>query len=404
MRASRKENISSEEGVYESFADMVLCTVIVLITLVVVLALNVVTELNITVDPNHFSGGASRPWLYIQAQSADYSKTVDSELASERAAFQGQPSVLVNLFSPSAALSSTRVKDGQTVSARERQSFHGQLDLSAYHFLQLATGISPGNFYAEGNTTALMLPKFVHKNIVLEPNLPNGYSIAPENQLALKTMALAWPIYKHDLYPRRAQTEYQKARTIIYLETLETQDGTRQIMIGHSVFELPKDIENGRLGWLIGFSSGLTEVVYLGEAWEKPAQQLNKRIDFFDKNGFPIAAAAYREFSYPGALSASQQQLLQTVRAANPTITKEQAERYVRSAEAQRAISAAILTGQDAKPFLPPLLAHRDAWDAYTKHCMEAQSTSTPPEWLLTEFLQPLGFDQTIVRGLKQDQ
>ena len=55
-------------------------------------------------------------------------------------------------------------------------------------------------------------------------------------------------------------------------------------MIGHSVFTLPQDVENGRLGWLVGFSSGLVERVYLGEAWSDPDNQSNKRIAFFEQN------------------------------------------------------------------------------------------------------------------------
>jgi len=73
MRAATRHDAPSDsEGIYESFSDMVLCTVIVLITLVVVLALNVVEQLNVYIEPNHFSGGATRPWIYLQAQNADY--------------------------------------------------------------------------------------------------------------------------------------------------------------------------------------------------------------------------------------------------------------------------------------------------------------------------------------------
>ena len=61
MRTGRQDSLSGQEGIYESFSDMVLCTAIVLITLVVVLALNVVEQLNIYIEPNHFSGGATRP-------------------------------------------------------------------------------------------------------------------------------------------------------------------------------------------------------------------------------------------------------------------------------------------------------------------------------------------------------
>ncbi len=401
--ATRQENPTGSEGVYESFSDMVLCTVIVLITLVVVLALNVVEQLNVYIEPNHFSGGASRPWLYLQAQNADYSKTTSDRLAVDRAIFGKDDFILVNLFSPSSALSATLVKDGQTVSAKAGQTFHGQSDLTAYSFLQLAAGIEPGSFPVDGNQTALMLPKFSHKSIVLEPDVANGYSTTPENSLALKVMALAWPVYDNALYPRRAQSDYLNARTKIYVEVLESNDGAHRIMIGHSVFTLPQDIENGRLGWMAGFSSGLTELVYLGQAWSDPAAKTNKRIAFFEQNGFSEAAADYRTFSYPVKLTEEQVWMLRKALATRPDIPEEQLARYVRSADAQKAISSTIVNGGSAKGFLPPLLAHRDAWKAYTDHCIQNENGNNPPQWLVSELLEPLGFDQAVIRGLRED-
>ncbi|RKX42731.1 MAG: hypothetical protein DRP64_09355 [Verrucomicrobia bacterium] len=401
--ASRQEDLSGSEGIYESFSDMVLCTVIVLITLVVVLALNMVEQLNVYIEPNHFSGGASRPWLYLQAQNADYSETTSERLAIERAVFGEGDFVLVNLFSPSTALSATTVKDGQTVSAKKGHSFHGQSDLTAYSFLQLAAGIEPGSFPVDGTQTALMLPKFSHKNIALEPSEPNGYSAMPENELALKTMALAWPVYGNTLYPRRAQSDYLNARTKIYVEVLETSDDTHRIMIGHSVFTLPQDVENGRLGWLAGFSSGLTELVYLGQAWSDPAAQTNKRIAFFEQNGFAEAAADYRTFSYPGKLTTEQEWLLRRALVVRPDIPKDRLVAYVRSAEAQKEISNTIVNGGSARAFLPPLLAHRDAWNAYTAQCIQDEIDGTPPQWLMGELLEPLGFDQAVIRGLREE-
>ena len=401
--ASRQESHSGSEGIYESFSDMVLCTVIVLITLVVVLALNVVEQLNVYIEPNHFSGGANRPWLYLQAQSADYSRTTSARLALERAAFGDDAYVLVNLFSPSSANASTAVENGETISAKEGQSFHGQTDLTAAHFLQLAAGIEPGSFPVDGNQTALMLPKFSHKRVMLEADNPNGYTAEPENKLALKTMALAWPVYGNTLYPRRAQSDYLNARTKIHIEVLESSDDAHRVMIGHSVFTLPQDIENGRLGWLAGFSSGLAEMVYLGKAWNDPANQSNKRIAFFEENGFADAAADYRAFSYPGPLTSTQEDLLQKMSVVRPDIPSEQLELYARSVTAQKAISNAIVHGGSAREFLPPLLAHREAWNSYIAECVRNEVDSTPPEWFMTELLEPLGFDQAVVRGLRED-
>ncbi len=404
MRASvRHEAPSDNEGIYETFSDMVLCTVIVLITLVVVLALNVVEQINVYIEPNHFSGGATRPWLYIQAQETDFSQTTAPQLAAERAVYGSRPFVLVNLFSPSAANAQTDVKDGRTVSSADGQSFLGQADLPAYNFLQLAAGIEPGSFPVQGDQTALLLPKFSHKEILLEGNAPNGYTATPDNDLALRTMALAWPVYGGELYPRRAAKDYLNARTKIYVEVLESQDDTHRIMIGHSVFNLPQDIENGRLGWLAGFTSGLTEIVYLGKAWNDPAQHTNKRIAFFEENGFTDAAQAYRAFSYPGELTEPQQALVRQLTDIRSGMSRSQLERFVRDAEAQQQISDALVNHAGVQAVLPPLLAYKSAWKAYTDHCIAAEHSTTPPEWLMNEFLVPLGFDQAVVRGLRED-
>ncbi len=400
---------SGSEGVYESFADMVLCTVIVLITLVVVLALNVVKSLPLYIEPNHFSGGATRPWLYIQAQKTDYSQTTSQKLELERAVYNDAPFVMVNLFSPSSAQSATKVEDGQTVSAREGQSFHGQVDLSAYNFLQLAAGIEPGSFPVNGDDTALMLPKFSHKKILVE-GVESGYATEPDRTLALETMALAWPIYHHELYPRRAAFDYRNARTKIYLEVLENRDeSVHQIMIGHTVFTLPEDSDNGRLGWLQGFSSGLTEVVYLGKAWSDSSKRTNKRIEFFEQNGFPEAAEAYREFSFPGPTTALQEKYMVKAMKARPDLQGEELEPFVRAAEAQIAVSEAIASGLTVpKEYMPPLLVHRDAWKAYTDSCIkkfsDKEKPEQPPQWLLDEFLEPLGFSQAVVRGFREEE
>ncbi len=400
--ATRQETTSGSEGIYESFSDMVLCTVIVLITLVVVLALNVVQQLNVYIEPNHFSGGATRPWLYIQAQNADYSQTSAGRLAMERAVYGNDPFVMVNLFSPVSANSATAVQNGQTA-AREGQAFDGQCDLTAYNFLQLAAGIEPGSFPVAGEQTALMLPKFSHKGILVEPDQPDGYIVEPDNALALKTMALAWPVYGNTLYPRRAANDYLNARTKIYVEVLDSDDDTHRIMIGHSVFTLPQDVENGRLGWLAGFSSGLTEVVYLGKAWSDPAAQTNKRIDFFEHNGFAQAAADYRSFSFPGEMSKTQQSLFDLVWLLNPGLSESAIEQYARNAESQIALSKAIINETNAREYLPPLLRHRDAWKAYTAYCTDLEVGNSPPSWLMTEFLVPLGFEQAVVRGLNSE-
>ena len=154
---------------------------------------------------------------------------------------------------------------------------------------------------------------------------------------------------------------------------------------------------------LAGFSSGLTEMVYLGKAWTDPAARSNKRIQFFEEAGFDEAAEAYRAFSYPSGLSDDQQKIYRQLAGIRPDWTRDQLESYIRSADAQRTLSAAIVKGENAESALPPLLAHRGAWQAYVNYCVKAELGDTPPEWLMSEFLEPLGFDQAVVRGLRED-
>ena len=78
-------------------------------------------------------------------------------------------------------------------------------------------------------------------------------------------------------------------------------------------------------------------------------------------------------------------------------------EKYILAAEAQCALSTAIVQGGNARAHFPPLLAHRDAWKAYTDQCIKDEIDSTPPQWLMTEFLEPLGFDQAVIRGLREE-
>jgi len=87
----------------------------------------------------------------------------------------------------------------------------------------------------------------------------------------------------------------------------------------------------------------------------------------------------------------------------NPDLPSETLKQYARSAENQIAVSTAIINGTDAQAYLPPLLRHSDAWKAYTEHCSEEEIGSSPPSWLMSEFLVPLGFDQAVVRGLTSE-
>jgi len=358
----RPKYSSQHETVFESFSDMVLCVIIVLFTLIIALALNIQREFPVM---NRFTGGIIRPEFFLQAGVADLAAVSPSSGTGD--------SVMVHLFSPSMAGASTRVDDGQVVARDARHTFFGQLDLNAYQFLQLAAGIDPGQFNVEGADTSLMLPKFVSKVILYGRG---GFREVPDRSLAMDVMKLAWPIYRQPLYSVRSPSEFSTARTRVYIETVTNGD-ERWLYIGHMKFRIPEDIKNGSLSWLEGMTSSLTEIVFLGEMWSDPVNRSDRRIEFFENNGFPEAAEACQRFEFD--LSAANR------------------------LAAQKAVSAALMNGTPVdESLLPPLLVYQDAWAAYVKESqkslrsLEAASTEVP-EWFLVDFLEPLSFDRRIL-------
>lgn len=352
---------SQHETVFESFSDMVLCVVIVLVTLIITLALNVQRDVP---SNNIFTGGDSRPRLFLQAGVADPAVT-------EGGGSSGR--VMVHLFSPSAAEALTKVEDGKVIARNANQTFFGQLDLSVWQFLQLAAGIDPGRFDVKGMNTSLLLPKFVSK-VILHGD---GFREVSDTSLALNVMKLAWPVYQLPLYTVRSSGEFNDARTRIYVETM-TRGDERYLYIGNMVFNIPEDVQNGALSWLEGMASGSTEIVFLGEMWSNPAQRTDKRVAFFEASGYIEAADAYCRSVFDAS-----------------------AADY---AVAQKAVSDALIAGKAVHPeHLPSLLAHPDAWTAYVQDCQSVAQSPTasapePPEWFLEEVLRPLGFDRRIIK------
>ena len=112
-----------------------------------------------------------------------------------------------------------------------------------------------------------------------------------------------WPIYENPTYLSRRPEEYNKARTKIYVETQTRLNAEGEelfyVIIGHKAYKLPDALDDGSLAWIGGFSSGLTEIIFLGESWVNKDQKINKRIEFFDANGFNKAAEAYRRYAFP---------------------------------------------------------------------------------------------------------
>lgn len=387
-----------QSNIFESFSDVALCTLAVALLLVTLLALNIPQDLHVKINRNSFSGGVMRPSLHLECTVPDFSATTAEEFAVERALFADAPYVAVHLFSPSLALIATDVREGGTVALGENQTFALQQDLSLHQFMQLAPGIDPGSFGADGQPTALLLPSILDKQMVYEPSDPQGYRINADRRLTKQMLSLLWPVYTHPIFPERRPDEYSHARTRIFVET-QTIGEEHFVVIGHTAYKVPEALDDGSLAWFGGFSSGLTEIVFLGEVWSNAATRSNKRIEFFEQAGFATCAADYREYAFPASdnpeLAPLRQVLVQL------GCSETEAERRVRNAGVQRQASAALLGGTFAENkggFFPPLLAYPDAWAAYIQNCQQVETE--PPVWFYQEFLDKLGFDRMAIKRL----
>ncbi|MCK4564845.1 MAG: hypothetical protein KAU94_09245 [Verrucomicrobia bacterium] len=396
------DDLTTEEEqstIFESFSDVALCTLAVALLLVTLLAINITQNLDVQINRNTFSGGVMRPSFHLECTVPDFSATTVEELAVERALFAGTPYVAVHLFSPSLALIATDVREGGTVALGEDETFAQQQDLSLYQFMRLVPGIDPGSFEVAGQKTALLLPSILDKQMVYEPNSAEGYRANADRRLTKRMLTQLWPVYSNPTYPARRPEDYSQARTRIFVEskTVEGPAGEEHhIVIGHSVYKVPEALDDGSLAWLGGFSSGLTEMVFLGETWSDAGRRTNKRIEFFEKAGYDACAAAYREYAFPSQDAPELEPVRETLRQLG--YPEGRIEQRARDAIGQRQASAALLTGnitENRGGFLPPLLAHPDAWAAYIRNGQK--NPVDPPKWFYSDFLDKLGFDRLTI-------
>ena len=393
---------NQDVSIYESFSDIALCTLVVALLLVTLLAINITQNLNVKINRNTFSGGVMRPSLHLECTTPDFSATTADRFAIERALFADAPFVAVHLFSPSLALIATDVREGGTVALGEDQTFAQQQDMSLYQFMRLVPGIDPGSFEVDGQPTALLLPAILDKQMVYEPDSAQGYRANADRRLTKRMLTQLWPVYSNPTYPARRPEDYSHARTRIFVES-SVEKGpegeVHHVVIGHSVYTVPDAFDDGSLAWLGGFSSGLTEIVFLGETWSDEPRRTNKRIEFFEKKGYTACASAYREYAFPTRFSPTLDPIRKTLRQLG--YPDGGIERRARNAAAQQQASAALLEGNLAEnhgEFLPPLLAYPDAWAAYIQEGQ--QRAADPPAWFYSDFLDKLGFDRLTIERI----
>ena len=407
-------------NIFESFTDVMLCICIVLIVFVLFFALNVYHGFH-TKDCE-FSGGIKRPELFIEAYPVDYSKTTsDSESATfSRNLYQENVIVDIHLSSPSFAQARTTVKEGKTISL-DGITFSGRLALSLPDFLGLASAINPGRIKIGDDWTSLLMPRFGEKRLLVEGR-DAGLYVVPSQRIALNALRWAWPIMEANIYIIRSYEEYRDSRTLIYFESVAEKTGKKWILIGNSKYPMPDAVRDGSLDFLTGLSSGVTRMIYLGEYSADSKKKTNTRIEFLEANGFSEAAEYYRNYVYqpekllPDALNrlreflpvweelteSDRQGLIKQHGNEKKAAVAFRRQMLDLSADAYKKIELSRLLLQSSslseipKGLLPPFLVYPEAGAAYVKY--RISTGAGPPDWVMNDFLIPLGFDKRILQ------
>lgn len=356
----------AEEGsIFESFSDMIFCVCVVLLALVGILALNVSERFDEIVSPNRFTGGIGRPEIYLsmhEINMRDYTEKKDADDANI---------FLLALYSPSAAKVATFATSDGIASVDDAETFSSMTALTANQFVDFFSGVQPGSFTVNGHPTSLMLPIFVEKDILYG----TSYLEKLENEVTINFLRMMWPVFEHKIYPLRAYQEYQSARTKIYVES-HRNEKEDSILIGQCKVN-ESDLKEGWLDFLLGLASGCTEIVYLGEYWEKEGDKEDRRSDYLKKNSSKEIYQHYVNYNY-GNMKPEEKKKVQNDR----------------DMELSRAIRNREKPGVS---MLPTFFLFPDERRSYIKYCIS--NVKEPPDWFVRKFLIPLGFDRRMVKG-----
>jgi hypothetical protein len=391
---------------FELFSNIVLKFTAILMVVLVLLAINVGQKLDQIISPYRFSGGLARPQLYLGAYALEDWNNVDATMS-------------VTLLSASRfdALTVVDPKTGEIGAKRDTETFSGAYRGSPYFALALLAGISPGSIPIDGKQSPFVVPHFSTKTTFYHDKANNDRFGPPSQQLAHNFLTIWSNSYANPVYPTRAFSEYRDTRSRIYVETLRSFAGEHFFVIGHQSISA-EQIKAGRLDFLTSLSSTNTEVVYLGGYKYLPARGTESRLDFYEKNGFIDAAKHLRSRLFPGAaessiakdlynrlpgwdqLSSDQQSVWLNGAKGDAKLARDQYEASLTSRAdsdyRNSLVEDALKKGVEPDIYgLPNILAYPDAWQAYVDDRMKANPT--PPDWFVTEFLQPLGFDKRVV-------
>ena len=250
----------NNQGFFESFSDVALCTLTVTLVLLSLLATSVRQSLNITLNENQFNQDALPNRTYLT-----YSISLNG---AEK---------LIHF------LDADRIDDirivGQEKATGRRINLDEARSLSDNHFSLVAPALVPG-FNVNGEPTILQLPTTWEPNVEVEGRM---------HQLDYKASKAV--LNKCSL---REPFDGRARRTRVYVESMRGENDALFAVIGHAAYELPQSLLNGSLDWLKSFMSGTIDLIYLGDISNK--SNANIRLQFMEDNGFYECATNYLHF------------------------------------------------------------------------------------------------------------
>jgi hypothetical protein len=389
---------------FELFSNIVLKFTAILMVVLVLLAINTGQKIDQIISPYRFSGGSARPQLHYSAY--------------ETPGGRNNAKILISFQSPSFAETTATKIDPNTrelVGAGD-QTFDGRTYARPYYALLLLAGIAQDALPVNGQQTAFIVPNFDMKGFNYTDKA-NKYRSSPASEGIGRSFLKLWSgLYANPVYPTRAFSEYRNTIVRVYVETC-VANRRHSFEIGDRTFTAA-DVKSGLLDFLTGLSSTNTEIVYLGDCASDVAAERQSRLDFYTAHGFADAAKHLRSRLSPDAadrkLAAADVNLLPGWDQLSP----QQKSTWFAGAKGDAALARsryeaanadeAIVIYRNAlleeamekgvKPDvygLPTILAYPDAWQAFVDDRLK--SAPTPPDWFVTELLQPIGFDKRVV-------
>ena len=253
-----------EGGMYESFSDLALCTLVITLVLTALLAVNVTQRINVEINENQFNMDLTPLRSYIGvSQSADDNESYVHFLDAD---------IIDKLIAYDDALTRSRIVNVPP-----------ERTLSLENFILLSPGIYLGTDKA-GLSTLSSLPEIWDADVMHPDSI--GFSI--NHAFSDRLLNGLFPSYKD-------QNELKRSR--IYVESNSYRNDENEIInsiiIGHVSYQVPTAIENGSLDWLNSFMSGTVDLVYIGDLG---GAEGNARINYFSENGLTECVEDYSYF------------------------------------------------------------------------------------------------------------